>query len=145
MLTSFIESIEQQELRVRGIEVYQHGKKIAAHRWAPNYRYSLHSISKSFTSFAIGKLVEEGGLNLQERVIDIFPEDVPDKEMPYLDELTVEHLLTMTTGHIADTHLDPEAGIDEEDGVRYFLRQPIVKKPVLELIYLILLVPLKIK
>ena len=129
MLTDFIHSIDEQGLRVRGIEVYQHGKKIASHRWAPNYRYSLHSISKSFTSFAIGKLIEEGGLNLHERIVDIFPECVPDTDMPYLNELEVEHLLTMTTGHVADTRLDPEAGIDEEDGVRYFMRRPIEKKP----------------
>ncbi len=129
MLTNFISQIEEKGLRVRGIEVYQHGKKIACHRWAPNLRYSLHSISKSYVSIAIGMLVDEGKLNVSERIIDIFPELAPEQEMPYLDELCVEHLLTMTTGHTEDQVYDPENGDEEDDGVRYFLRRPIQKKP----------------
>ena len=57
-LSTFVERIEKEGLRVRGIEVYQHGRKIASRRWAPNYRYPLHSLSKSFTSLAIGMLVD---------------------------------------------------------------------------------------
>ena len=129
MLNAFLDEIQQKNLRLRGIEVYQHGQKIASARLAPNYRYPLHSISKSFICAAIGMLVSEGRLHVRERIVDLFPELVPETPMPYLNDLVVEHLLTMTTGHIADTHFDPEAGHDEDDGVRYFLRQPIEKQP----------------
>ena len=128
-LSTFVERIEKEGLRVRGIEVYQHGRKIASRRWAPNYRYPLHSLSKSFTSLAIGMLVDEGKLGVREKIVDLFPSLAPETPMPYLDELCVEHLLTMTTGHDHDVRYDPEDGYDEDDGVRFFLHDPIAKKP----------------
>jgi len=135
MLKPFIESIEAQGLRVRGIEVYQHGQMIAKHRWAPDYRYSLHSVSKSFTSCAIGMLVAEGKLSVDEHIIDIFPDLAPAEPLPFFDELTVEHLLTMNTGHLKDTVFSGEMGLDEEDGVRHFLNCPIDVKPGTHFLY----------
>lgn len=129
MLQDFIASIEQQGLRVRGIEVYQRGQKVAEHRWEADLRYSVHSVSKSFTSAAVGIAVGEGLLDVTERVVDIFPECVPEQDMPYLDELTVWHLLTMTTGHTENAVFDPESGIQEDDGVRHFLQVPLSKRP----------------
>ena len=81
MLQDFIASIEAQGLRIRGIEVYQRGQKVAEHRWEADLRYSVHSVSKSFTSAAVGIAVGEGLLDVNERVVDIFPECVPEQEM----------------------------------------------------------------
>ncbi len=55
-----------------------------------------HSMSKTVTGMAIGMLVDDGLLTTDRRLVDIFP------EMPYKDkkfpQMTVEHLLAMTTG-----------------------------------------------
>lgn len=55
-----------------------------------------HSMSKSVTSMVIGLLVAEGRLDVNERLVDIFPElAFKDKRFP---NITVEHLLTMQSG-----------------------------------------------
>ena len=87
MLNAFLDEIQQKNLHLRGIEVYQHGQKIASARLAPNYRYPLHSISKSFICAAIGMLVSEGRLHVRERIVDLFPELAPETPMPYLNDL----------------------------------------------------------
>ena len=61
-----------------------------------NMWHLSHSMAKSVTSMVVGILVEEGGLRVDEKIVDIFPEIAyKDKRFP---EITVEHLLTMTSG-----------------------------------------------
>ena len=55
-----------------------------------------HSMSKTVTGMAIGMLVDDGKLSTDTRLVDIFPEY--DYKDPNFDKITVEHLLTMTTG-----------------------------------------------
>ena len=61
-----------------------------------NMWHLSHSMSKSVTSMVVGLLVEEGGLDIKVRLVDIFPELIyKDKRFP---SITVEHLLTMQSG-----------------------------------------------
>ncbi len=55
-----------------------------------------HSMSKTLTGMAIGILVDEGILSVEERLIDIFP-DIHSKD-PRFSDITVYHLLTMSAG-----------------------------------------------
>lgn len=59
----------------------------------------LFSLSKTFTSMAIGKAVDEGKLRLDEKVIDIFPFFAPQNPSENMKKMTVFNLLTMNTGH----------------------------------------------
>ena len=59
----------------------------------------LFSLSKTFTSMAIGRAVDEGRLKLDEKVIDIFPFFAPQNPSEYMKQMTVFNLLTMNTGH----------------------------------------------
>jgi CubicO group peptidase (beta-lactamase class C family) len=59
----------------------------------------LFSLSKTFTSMAIGRAVDEGRLKLDEKVIDIFPFFAPANPSEYMKKMTVYNLLTMNTGH----------------------------------------------
>ena len=57
----------------------RHGQIIAEGYWAPYERelpHQLYSLSKSVTATAIGMLVDEGKLSLDERIIDIFSDKV---------------------------------------------------------------------
>lgn len=60
--------------------------------------HTMYSVSKSFTSVAIGFAIDEGLLTLDTKVIDLFPEYRPKKYDDNLEKLTVYHLLTMTAG-----------------------------------------------
>lgn len=59
----------------------------------------LFSLSKTFTSMAIGRAVDEGKLRLDEKIIDIFPFFAPQNPSENLKKMTVFNLLTMNTGH----------------------------------------------
>ncbi|MBR3948573.1 MAG: serine hydrolase [Clostridia bacterium] len=68
--------------------------------------HMMYSVSKSFTSTAIGFAIEEGYFNVDTRFVDIFPEARGDKLDEYLEELTVEDLLTMRSGKEVSVFLD---------------------------------------
>lgn len=79
--------------------------KFAVHPYETTDVKQLFSISKTFTSLAVGKAVEEGRLNLHAKVIDFFRGMLPPNIAvdPKLEKMEVYHLLTMTTGHSSCT------------------------------------------
>lgn len=56
----------------------------------------MHSFAKSINSMAVGIAIEEGGLGLNDHVLDYFREYLPKKYDPRLEKLTVRNLLTMS-------------------------------------------------
>lgn len=81
--------------------VLRHGHVVAEGYWAPYEKalpHQLYSLSKSIVSTAIGMLVEEGRLLLSERLVDLFADKVPMPDTHPMKEVTVWHLLTMSTG-----------------------------------------------
>lgn len=95
-LRQFINRIDDQNLNLEGIMVSQYGKILAAHRWVPEIRKNVYSVSKGFTSIAIGMAVDEGILKLDSKLADFFPLQNPP---PRLASVEVKHLLTMTRGN----------------------------------------------
>ena len=88
----------------------------------------LNSVSKTFTSMAVGLAVSEGLVSLDEKIVDIFPEHCPENPSEYLKEITVEHLLTMTCGHSTDpTYKGRE--VRNSSWIRYFMEHPVTHKP----------------
>ena len=95
-LKPFVEEVEKQKLNVEGVIVFQQGKEPTIHRWIPEIRRNIFSVSKNFTSIAIGMAIEEGKLGLNDRVSQVFKREAADSRW---DSLTLKHLLTMTMGH----------------------------------------------
>lgn len=85
-----------------GVMVLRHGK-IIAERYrdlcSAADRHQLFSLSKSFTSSAIGIAIGEKRLSLDDCVVDFFPEYAGDAISERMKRVTVRHLLTMSTGH----------------------------------------------
>ncbi|MDR1901341.1 MAG: beta-lactamase family protein [Treponema sp.] len=97
-IQTYVEAIEKQGLKSEGVIVMQHGEKIAGHRWIPDTPKVVFSVSKSFTSIAVGMAIEEGKLNLKDRVIGAFPDKAPNAD-ERTQALTLEHCLTMSRGY----------------------------------------------
>lgn len=124
-------AMPERHLELHSLMVLRHGKVAAEAWWAP-YRaddvHLLYSLSKSFTSTAIGMLVQEGRLSVEDHVLSFFPEDAPTEPSEHLRAMTVWNLLTMTTGQDAD---DVAAFYRAEDGnwVREFIARPVPYAP----------------
>ena len=82
------------------------------------------SLSKSFTSTAVGLAVAEGKLNIDDPVLRFFPEDAPAQPSENLQAMRVRDLLTMSTGHAAE----PNLGKDNV-WTKKFLAEPVAHKP----------------
>ncbi len=97
---------------VHTLTVVRHGHVIAEFARPPYDRdtpHALYSVSKSFTSIAVGIAIDEGRFALDDRVIDLLAEWAPPHPSAHLAELRVRHLLSMTTGHDAE---EPDWGHD---------------------------------
>jgi len=78
----------------------RHGAVIAEGYWPPfnkDRKQRMYSVSKSFTSVAIGLMITEGKLKLTDKVADFFPESLPENPHPFILQATVRDLLMMST------------------------------------------------
>jgi CubicO group peptidase (beta-lactamase class C family) len=116
-IAPYVKAIEDRKLKSEGVIVMRRGEKAAEHRWVPDEARNVFSVSKSFTSIAVGMALDEGKLSLGDKVLDIFP--VPDPS-PWLKALNLEHLLTMTRGH---------GEFSRPRSVAEALAQPLVHEP----------------
>ena len=91
----------EKKMRLHGFVIARHGRTIAEGWWkpfGPDQTHMLYSHSKSFTSCAVGFLVDDGLLDLDARVISFFPDKTPKNPSENLRQLRVRDLLTMNTG-----------------------------------------------
>lgn len=134
ILEPFIKSVEN--VTMCGIIVIKDGEKIAEYDWEPKMRMNQYSASKSFTSAAVGMAITEGLLNLDDKVIDYFPESIPEKVSPELESLTVKHLLTMSVGHDEAYLMGTQRPLmKEKDWVKFSLGIPFKYKPGTKFLY----------
>ncbi|GAB4520122.1 MAG: hypothetical protein OHK0046_29900 [Anaerolineae bacterium] len=94
----------------------------------------LFSLSKSFTSTAVGFAVSEGVLSLEDSVLGFFPHEAPVNVSEHLAALRVCHLLTMTTGHDVDTW-SVMMGQPDDNWIKAFLHVPVPYAPGTHFLY----------
>lgn len=130
-ILQFIEELERQIQEVHSVIVLRHGRVVAEGWWSPyrpEYSHALFSVSKSLTSTAVGLAATEGRFSIDDLVLSFFPDDSPAGVSDSLAAMSVRHLLTMSTGHTADTlpYL-----IDQLDGnwIKGFFEAPILHVP----------------
>ena len=127
-----LERIRKSGMEIHSLMVVRHGKCCAAGWWAPygsEYVHPLYSFSKTLTSVAVGFAVQEGKLGLDEKLVDIFPDETPEEPSENLKKVAVRHLLTMSCGHGED-FMD-----FSENWIENFLRKEFVYEPGTTFIY----------
>ena len=120
-----LDRLDESNTEMHGLMVMRHGKVCAEGWWtpyAPGLRHGLQSLSKTYAATAVGLLYTEGLIRLDERVIDIFPEDAPAQPSENLKKLTVRDVLCMGCG--MDTMPAPS-----EHWIRDFLHTPVNHEP----------------
>lgn len=106
-ITNFILRLQKQKVPMHSILVYRHDCLVTEGYYAPYQSDTLHrmfSISKSFTSIAIGLLADEGKLSLDDPIISYFPDKVPDDIHPWIAAMTIRDMLMMRTCHASTTY-----------------------------------------
>ncbi|MCL2527274.1 MAG: beta-lactamase family protein [Defluviitaleaceae bacterium] len=99
-IEAFIADIEDKRLCLHSFLLLRHGKVAAEGYWPhfdENFKHRMYSISKSFTSIAIGMMIEECKIALDSKAADFFPEHVPVGAHKYTLEATIRDLLMMAT------------------------------------------------
>lgn len=130
-LSAFLEAVDRDNVGLHSLMLVRHGRVVSEGWWAPYapaLPHMLFSLSKSFTSTAVGLAVAEGRLTIDDLVVSFFPEAAPSTIGENLAAMRVRHLLSMSTGHDADV-TQAVTGAADGDWVRAFLAQPVQHEP----------------
>ena len=125
-LLSAIDTLDRVE-QVHSLMIVRHGHVVAEGWWGPydaETPHELYSLSKSFTSTAVGLAVGEGLLRVDDPVLKHLGADGPEKPSGNLQAMRVRDLLTMSTGHQDEPSIAPG-----QISARSFLAQPVPHKP----------------
>ena len=126
-LLSMIRALEREKrANVHSLMVIKDGAVICecSHPgYSVNTWHLSHSMSKTLTGMAIGVLVDEGLLSVDERLVDLFP-DMHYKD-PRFAEITVYHLLTMSAG----IRFSEAGSISESRWSEAFFESPVTYAP----------------
>src|SRR5262245_58223570 len=131
-LLTFIEELDKIDT-MNSIMLVRHGQVVAEGWWAPygpESPHSLFSLSKSFTSTAVGIAIAEGKLKLDDEVLKFFPEEAPAEASNNLKAMRVSDLLRMSTGQQSEPQRTPK-----EPWVKSFLAHAVPFKPGTHFLY----------
>ncbi len=135
-ILKFINAFEASNHEIHSFIFMRHGKIIAEGWWnpySPDLKHTLYSLSKSFTSTAVGFAVTENLLTVNDKVISFFPDALPDSVSAFMADLTVKDLLTMSVGQ------DPDPTYKvrdlESNWEKAFFTTPIINEPGSKFLY----------
>ena len=126
---SFLLAAANDSMDIHSVMIVRDGSVIYS-RWqsegVDTVPHVLHSVSKTFTSTAVGLAIAEGRMALTDKVVDFFPDKLPAEVSDNLKAMTVRDLLTMSCGHDEEP-----SGVrnGEQDWVKAFLAHPVKHEP----------------
>lgn len=125
-ILEFLEGVRRKGIELHSFMVLRHDKCAAAGWWkpyGPEFLHPLYSFSKTFTATAIGFARQEGLLSLDEKLVDLFPEQCPENPSENLKKVTLHHVLCMGCGH------ETEMMDRTENWISLFLNHPVLHEP----------------
>jgi CubicO group peptidase (beta-lactamase class C family) len=126
-IREFIETADQQVDSMHSFVLVRHGHVVAEAWWSPEAADKPHilwSLSKSFTSTAVGMAVAEGMLSVDDPLLKFFPDETPAKPSTNLRAMRVRDLLTMNAGHQDELNWR-----EAEHWAKAFLAHPVPHQP----------------
>jgi CubicO group peptidase (beta-lactamase class C family) len=132
-ILDFVDTADRQIDAMNSFMFVRHGYVVAEGWWAPYDAatpHILYSLSKSFTSTAVGLAISEGKMSLDDEVLKYFPEDAPAEPSVNLKAMRVRDLLRMATGNTAEASFSPN-----NIWTKVFLAQPVTFKPGTHFLY----------
>lgn len=127
ILDSFVE--KSNALSLYGIVVRQRGDVIAQHHFQEQKRRTQYSVSKTFTSIAVGMAISEGLFRLEDTVAQYFAGEYPIEMEEAWNKVTLRDLLIMGVGQDKPYLLGDTRDAVKGSWVRFALSGPIVCEP----------------
>lgn len=128
-ILDYILKLEENRLSTHDIIIARHGKIIYEAYWEPFHKDFLHrmySVSKCFVSLAIGFLLQEGRLSLDDTMEQYFKEELKSQTDENMRKQTIRHMLMMANAKTPKKWLDKP----HPDRVRqYFENDTPVSRP----------------
>lgn len=124
---AFVEAADKEIDSLHSVMIVRHGQVVAEGWWTPysaDKRHALYSLSKSFTSTAVGIAAAEGKLSADDPVLKFFPDDAPAEPSTNLKAMRLSDLLRMSTGQ----QFEPPRKATES-WAKTFLAHPVPFKP----------------
>ena len=130
ILDEFMKRAKAEGLYINHVQITRGKELTAYYDRMLRLRLPVYSISKGFSSCAAGIAEGEGLINLDEKLVDIFPEYVPADANEYLKEINLKHCLTMSAGQNGRlfTSESPESR-KVKDWIAHFFNAGFVHKP----------------
>jgi len=128
-LQAFFDKFQPEQNEIHTLQIFHHDDMILRIAPAP-YRATdkreIYSLSKSFCSTAIGFLVDAGKLSVEDRIVDLFPDKLPEVVSDNLAKMRLKHVLSMNTGHKSCVmyHM-----VRSDDAPKAFLAQEVPFEP----------------
>jgi CubicO group peptidase (beta-lactamase class C family) len=97
LVDGLVQSAQNNGMELYGVHVYRRGEEPVERRLRSDDRENLWSVSKTFVSVALGIAEAEGRLALDDPALKYYPE-LNGTAAPGLEQVTLRHLLTMTSG-----------------------------------------------
>ena len=137
---SFVQAADTGIDAMNSFMLIRHGRVVAEGWWgpyAPTTPHILYSLSKSFTSTAIGLAAAEGKLSVDDPVLKFFPEEGPAEPSANLRAMRVRDLLRMVTGHQTEAALfgAVDSSMRSASWVKRFFAHPVAFKPGTHFLY----------
>ncbi|UCE11754.1 MAG: serine hydrolase [Candidatus Thorarchaeota archaeon] len=143
VLNDMLDFIDAEDYPIDSVFIVKNGYVVFEEHptgyYGPDSRHEMHSVTKSFASTLIGIALQQGLLdNVSQLLLDFFPEYTQQNPDPRWNEITIEHLLTMSAGFEWDEstlpYTDPNVNdiggmIASDDAVQFVLDKPMLYTP----------------
>lgn len=138
ILAGMLETIQEHEYNIDSVSVIRNGYMVldaTVHPFRPGSRHIIHSCTKSIVSALVGIAIDKGYIeDVDQLILDFFPERTVANLDPNKEKMTLEHVLTMTTGLTCqDSYLYRWQGLDEmrqsQDWIQFMLDLPMSEAP----------------
>jgi CubicO group peptidase (beta-lactamase class C family) len=137
-LLAFVEAADKEIDAMNSFMLVRHGHVVAEGWWGPydsETPHILYSLSKSFTSTAVGLAISEGKLSLDDPVLKFFPEEAPAEPSNNLKAMRVRDLLRMSTGNQTEAPIRAGDPANKDSWTKIFLAHPVPFKPSTHFLY----------
>jgi CubicO group peptidase (beta-lactamase class C family) len=137
---AFVQAADTGIDAMHSFMLVRHGRVVAEGWWGPydaTTPHVLYSLSKSFTSTAVGLAIAEGKLSVDDEVLKFFPDEAPAEPSANLRAMRVRDLLRMSTGHQTEPALfgQVDSSMRSATWVKRFFAHPVAFKPGTHFLY----------